>query len=258
MPTRKTTEREAREGRDRLRRYTARQQVNAEQNRRRKRDNVVAVISVAVVATLATLAQISFFSGGLFLPSPTSTPSAAAAGHNIGPVPDPSLAAGKTWTGVLKLNNATLHISLDGAAAPQAVSSFLASAKDGYYPGKTCHRMLLGQDAGLIQCGSTDGVGGSDPNYSFGPIENPGAGGIYPVGTIAMARPADNAYGNGKQFFIVFNQSTLPNDSAGGYTIIGHVTSGLDALESQITSKGIGADGVAPKVPTTITKLTID
>ncbi|TAL43773.1 MAG: peptidylprolyl isomerase [Salinibacterium sp.] len=257
MATRKTTEREAREARDRLRRYTARQQVNAEQKRRRKRDNMVAVISVAVVATLATMAQISFFSGGLGAPTPTSAPTAAA-GHNVGNVPDPSLAGGKTWTGVLKLNNAALHISLDGAAAPQAVSSFLASAREGYYQSKTCHRMLIGATAGLIQCGSIDGVGGSDPNYSFGPIENPGAGGIYPVGTIAMARPADNAYGNGKQFFIVFAESTLPNDSAGGYTIIGHVTSGLDQLEAQITSKGIGADGVAPKVPTRITKLTID
>ena len=54
----------------------------------------------------------------------------------------------------------------------------------------------------------------------------------------------------------------LGADSAGGYTIVGHVTSGLQDLIDKVTSKGIaevGADGLTgtPVVPTTITTVTL-
>jgi peptidyl-prolyl cis-trans isomerase B (cyclophilin B) len=260
VPSRKSTEREAREARERLRRYSARQAVNAEQKRRRTRDNLIAPGALLIIAALAGASQVFYFTSGPGAPAPTSTASAPPVGQNVGDVPDPSLAQGKTWSGTMGLNDVTLGISLDGALAPQAVSSFLASVTSDYYVGKTCHRLVVGGNGGLIQCGSLDGNGGSDPNYSFGPVENPGAGGIYPAGTIAMARGGNNAYSQGRQFFIVFDTVPLPDDSAGGYTIIGQVTSGLDALKSQIADAGT-ADGKTdgpPFVPTTITKLAID
>ncbi|CAN5359940.1 peptidylprolyl isomerase PpiB [soil metagenome] len=263
MAASKNTEREAREARDRLRRYNARQTVHAEQTKRRRRDNLFAVGALVIVAALATVSQVFYFNGGPG--SPTATPSASAtpapeAGKNVGNVPDPSFAEGKTWTGTLTLNDVPLGITLDGAAAPQAVSSFLASVTTNYYVGKTCHRLVTSATAGLIQCGSLDGTGATDPSYSFGPIENPGANGVYPAGTIAMARASGNAYSNGRQFFIVTKDATLPDDAAGGYTIIGQVTSGLDSLEGQITNAGTanGSSNGAPLVPTTITALTID
>jgi peptidyl-prolyl cis-trans isomerase B (cyclophilin B) len=80
-----------------------------------------------------------------------------------------------------------------------------------------------------------------------------------------MARSQDNAYSNGHQFFIVTDSTTLGTDSAGGYTIVGKVTSGLENLIAQITAAGIdpaqvGADGQsgAPLVPATIRSLTLD
>jgi peptidyl-prolyl cis-trans isomerase B (cyclophilin B) len=77
-----------------------------------------------------------------------------------------------------------------------------------------------------------------------------------------MARAGDDAYSNGHQFFIVTADTTLGSDSAGGYTIVGTVTSGLQDLIDQVTSQGIaeiGADGLTgtPVVPTTITKVTL-
>ena len=56
--------------------------------------------------------------------------------------------------------------------------------------------------------------------------------------------------------------TTLGADSAGGYTIVGKVTSGLEDLIQQVTSKGIkevGSDGVTgtPDVPTSITSVTL-
>ena len=96
-------------------------------------------------------------------------------------------------------------------------------------------------------------------SYSFGPIENAPADGVYPAGTIAMARASGDAYSNGRQFFIVFQDSTLPNDAAGGYTVVGSVTSGLDSLMAQIANAGTadGSTDGAPLVATTITSLTI-
>jgi peptidyl-prolyl cis-trans isomerase B (cyclophilin B) len=109
----------------------------------------------------------------------------------------------------------------------------------------------------VLQCGDPSGDGTGGPGYSYGPVENAPADGIYPAGTIAMARAADQ-YSHGSQFFIVYEDTTLPGDT-GGYSVIGQVTSGLDQLRAGIIDAGIaggGTDG-APVVPTTITAFTI-
>ena len=265
MAASKNTEREAREARERLRRYNARQAVHEGQVKRRRRDNVFAVGGVIVIAALAAVTQIFYFNGGPGTPTPAPSASASAdadipTGTNVGDVPDPSFAEGTTFTGSLVLNGTVnLGITLDGSLAPQAVSSILADSLTGYYVDKTCHRMVETDTAGLLQCGSLDGTGASDPSYSYGPIENAPADGLYPAGTIAMARAGGDAYSNGRQFFIVFADTTLPADSAGGYSVVGQVTSGLDQLIAQIATPGIagGATDGAPVVPTTITSLTI-
>jgi len=157
----------------------------------------------------------------------------------------------------------TLGLSLDGSKAPQAVAGWVQDAEDGYYTGKSCHRLATSEGFSFLQCGSLDGTGAGDPSFSYGPIENAPADNIYPAGTIAMARASGNAYSNGHQFFIVTADTTLPSDAAGGYTVVGMITSGLDQLIAQITSAGIDPDKLdgtgagAPLVPTTITSLTL-
>ncbi|MEP6479100.1 MAG: peptidylprolyl isomerase [Rhodoglobus sp.] len=264
MAASKNTEREAREARDRLRRYNARQEVHSTQVKRRKRDNLFGIGAVVVIAALATVTQIFYFNGGPGTASPSPSASASGApeaetGKNVGNVPDPGFAQGKTYTGTLTINDIPLGITLDGALAPQAVSSILADSTTGYYVGKTCHRLVNSQTAQLLQCGSLDGTGASDPSYSYGPVENAPADGVYPAGTIAMARASDNGYSNGRQFFIVTAATTLQPDSAGGYTVVGQVTSGLESLIAQVSAAGTAngsADG-APLIPTTITAFTI-
>lgn len=264
MAASKNTEREAREARERLRRYNARQTVHAHQVTRRKRDNLFAIGAVVVVAALATVGQLFYFNGGPGTPTPVPSASASAGAEtpaqtNVGAVPDPSLAENRTWTGEMTLNDVPLGVSLDGALAPQAVASFVASVQSGYYVGKTCHRLVASDSANLLQCGSADGTGATDPSYSFGPIENAAVGGIYPTASLAMARASNDGYSNGRQFFIVLTDSAIPDDTAGGYTVIGTITSGLDQLIAQITSAGVtgGASDGAPVVPTSITALTI-
>jgi peptidyl-prolyl cis-trans isomerase B (cyclophilin B) len=71
-----------------------------------------------------------------------------------------------------------------------------------------------------------------------------------------MARQGGNAYSQGSQFFILYKDSTIPADAAGGYTVLGSVTSGLDQLQKKITDAG-AKDGEKPVVATKITSATI-
>ncbi len=253
-------QREAREARDRLRLYSARQQVHAHQRTRRVRDNVIAVAGILLVAGLAATTQIVYFETGPGAPTPEPSASAEAS-NNIG-APDASESEYRTWTGQLTLNDTvSLGLELDGEAAPQAVAGILQDIDGSYYPGKTCHRLTTAQDFGVLQCGSVDGTGAGDPSFSYGPIENAPADDVYPAGTIAMARQGDNPDSNGHQFFIVYTDTTIPSDSAGGYTVVGRVTSGLDALITDIVAGGITpvsseTDG-APAVPTMITSFSL-
>ena len=258
-------ERQEREARERLTVYTARQEVHARQGRRRVRDNVIAIVGFVVIVGLAATAQFLYFSAGPGAPAPEPSASGSPApeeGQNVG-APDPSLSENREWTGTLTLNDIPLGITLDGVNAPQAVAGILQDWEDGYYEGKTCHRMADSDGFSLLQCGSLDGTGAGDPSFRYGPIENAPADDFYPAGTIAMARSGGDAYSNGHQFFLVTGDTTIPSDSAGGYTVVGHVTSGLDRLQSEILSAGIdpatiGDDGTGqPAIPTTITALSL-
>lgn len=252
-------QRESREAQRRLKVYEARQQLNATQAKRRVRDNIVAIVGVALVAGLAGFTQFFYFTSGPGAPTPSPSASAVADGQNVG-APDADLSEDRVWTGDITFNDTVVGISLDGTVAPQAVAGFVQDVSTSYYPGKNCHR--LAADLSFLQCGSVDGVGGPDPSFSYGPVENAPADNVYPAGTIAMARQSNNAYSQGHQFFVVLTDTTLGSDTAGGYTIVGTVTSGLDALKA-LVADGVepstaGADGSgAPRVSIQITGFTL-
>ena len=257
-------DREAREARARTRAYQARRDVHEHQQKRRVRDNIVAGSSVIVVITLLVIAQVVFFNGGPGTPAPTDAAASATPTPtpptvaNSGDVPSSSIAESRTWTGSLTLNDVNLGIELDGALAPQAVSSTISLAQSGFYTGTTCHRLTNGGFF-VLQCGDPAGDGSGGPGYTYGPVENAPVDNVYPAGTIAMARQGDSAFSMGSQFFIVYEDTTIGADTAGGYSVIGTVTSGLDQLKAQITDAGVtgGATDGAPVVPTTITGITV-
>jgi len=258
-------ERDAREARDRLRSYSARQQVHEGQRKRRWRDNLLAIVGVVVVAGLAAGTQIFYFTAGpggsggkdsSASPSPSASPSDSAE-QNKGDVPDPGLAEDRDWTGTLTINEIALGVTLDGKKAPQAVSSIIQDVQKNYYPDKTCHRLTDATDFGVLQCGSLTGDGSGDPDFQYGPVENAPEDGVYPAGTIAMAR-ASSQYSMDHQFFIVYKDTKLPTDG-GGYTVVGTITSGLDKLKTDIVDKGIsgGTTDGAPDVATKITAFSL-
>jgi peptidyl-prolyl cis-trans isomerase B (cyclophilin B) len=254
VANRSPRERAEREARRRARSYSIRQEVHLERGRRRRRDDVVAVIVFLVVVGLATAAQVGFFTAGPGAPKPSRSTSASA---SASPTPTAtsrtvapkSLSEHRTWTGTMAVNTTTLSISLTGKKAPQAVANFVDLARTGFYSGLTCHRLTT-SGIYVLQCGDPNGDGSGGPGYTFGPLENVPKDGVYPAGTIAMARgTATNSQGS--QFFIVYKDSELP---APGYTVFGEVTGGLPALKSAITSKGTanGSTDGAPKVATTL------
>lgn len=259
MPARTPRNRDREELR-RSRLYTARQTVHTRQGARRRRDNVIAAITFVLAVTAAAFAQVGFFTVGPGKPvaAPRPTASASPTPTATATAPPPSAAEGRTWTGSMTLNGTKLGIRLDGKKAPQAVASFVSLVKKGFYDGLTCHRLTTGSTR-VLQCGDPKGDGTGGPGYTFGPIENAPKNGVYPTGTIAMARQSGNASSQGSQFFLVYGTSTFPNDAAGGYTVFGRVTSGLPALRSAVTSKGVkdGSDDGAPRVATRITAITV-
>ena len=278
-----TSKQEAREAKRRIAHMEAKRDLRAQQARRRKRDNVVAAVAGAAAVALAVVLQLAVFSH-----NPTAEQTAAAeAGLNASPsasapaasgsasasasaqatatavqtnganIPLPSTAADKTFTGELSLNKQPLGVEIDGTKAPQAAAVFKSLADQNFFAGLTCHRLTNADNFGVLQCGSKNGDGNADPSYQWGPVENSPADGKYPAGTIAVAR-GSSTYSNGTQFFIVYKDTVLPQDT-GGYTIMGKVTSGLDVVQ-KIADAGIsggGTDG-APVTPVTIDSFTLN
>ncbi|GAB4068764.1 peptidylprolyl isomerase [Angustibacter speluncae] len=158
--------------------------------------------------------------------------------------PDPSVAEGRTWTATITTTCGDITLELDGALAPQSVANFVQLARDGFYDSTPCHRLTV-EGIFVLQCGDPTGTGQGGPGYSWGPIENAPADDLYPAGTLAMARVGGDAESQGSQFFLVYEDSTIPSDEAGGYSVFGRITGGLDIVQ-KIAAGGVGADGTAP------------
>ncbi len=149
--------------------------------------------------------------------------------------------AGTATSITFTTNCGDVVVELD-AAAPKTVASMAFLAKDGYFDNTKCHRVTT---AGIyvLQCGDPKGDGTGGPGFTV-PDENlPAAGEAnYPAGTVAMANAGPGT--GGSQFFIVYDDTTLPGD----YTIWGKVTSGLDIVK-EVASAGV-ADGSTDGAPT--------
>lgn len=200
---------------------------------RHRRNVVVGSIAGAAVVVVAIAIAVAQGAGSSSAaPTPTASLDTSPRTGNGGVLPAASLAEDRTWTGTITTNRGDIGIELDGAAAPQAVANFVALGAEGYFDQTKCHRLVT-TGIHVLQCGDPTASGQGGPGYSWGPIENAPADDVYPAGTIAMARQSGNGESMGSQFFLVYEDSTIPSDSAGGYTVFGKVTtSGLDVLQA--------------------------
>ena len=226
---------------ERLEAFRAKQELEASKVKRRKADNGLALMFSAGAVVLALVGQFLYFSFGPG--SITETPEAEQV-ENSELVPSPELAESRIWTGSMQVGDAELGLELDGVNAPQAVANFISLSQSGFYDNVSCHRLVT-QGIYVLQCGDPDGTGAGGPGYTFGPIENAPSDDNYVVGTLAMARVGGDGNSMGSQFFIVYQDSRIPSDAAGGYTVFGKITSGLEALQPVIDSgvEGGATDG---------------
>jgi peptidyl-prolyl cis-trans isomerase B (cyclophilin B) len=132
-------------------------------------------------------------------------------------------AAAATFT--LETNCGEIVISADAAAAPETVNAMAFLANDQYFDNTLCHRVTTG-GLFVLQCGDPTASGSGGPGFTV-PDENLPVNQVlnYPAGTVAMANSGPGT--SGSQFFIVYQDTTLPSS----YTVWGTVTSGLDIVK---------------------------
>lgn len=206
--------------------FEARKHMLESRVERRKKDNRMAVIASVVAISIALGSQLIY--SNLGPGSPQAEPSSSPSASNESKVADKSVAEDARWSGQMSFNGTSVGIELFGDLAPQAVANFLTLARANYYRPTLCPRLVTG-GIKILQCGEAELSGG--PGYNFGPVENAPEDDLYKAGYLAMARVGGDGNSMGSQFFIVYEDSMIPSDAAGGYTVFGQITSGLDAVK---------------------------
>ncbi|MDP3894230.1 peptidylprolyl isomerase [Nocardioides sp.] len=147
----------------------------------------------------------------------------------------------------------TIPLTLDAAAAPCTVESFVSLAEQDYFDDTVCHRLTDIPGFGVLQCGDPAGTGFGGPGYTI-PDELTGSE-TYTAGTVAMANTGSPDSG-GSQFFLVYADTELPPQ----YTVFGQVgDAGLAVLED-IAATGVvdgGQDG-EPAEPVEVLEVSVD
>ncbi len=251
----------------------------------RQRRQVQAIVGAAVALVLIVLGVIFVLKpfssnapeagGCLWVPIDTSNPSV----KDVGTPPT----SGEPTTGTETMTITTkeqgkIVITLDLDESPCAAASMAYLASKNFFDGTSCN--LLSAQLKVLKCGDPKGDGSGSPAYSFAdeyipqepvtptgslaptatptPTASGGATGpFYSAGQVVMVNTGKDT--NGSQFYIVYGDgSSLSN----AYTVIGSVTSGMDAVTKVAAAGAVDDTGKAaaegkPKSPLTITTLTV-
>ncbi|MEN8041894.1 MAG: peptidylprolyl isomerase [Actinomycetota bacterium] len=160
--------------------------------------------------------------------------------------------AGLSGRAVVTLNTSCgpIEILLDSTIAPETANSFVFLAESGYFDGTVSHRIIPGF---MMQAGDPTATGRGGPGYTL-PDEFPSEGTAYTKGTVAMANAGPGT--TGSQFFIMFDDADWLGPQ---YTIVGHVTSGLDVLNLIAdVPLGRGANSADPNPSTPLESVYIE
>jgi len=133
----------------------------------------------------------------------------------------------KQYYATLHTQKGDIVIELYADKAPLAVNSFIFLARQGWFDGVTFHRVIKGF---VAQAGDPSGTGFGGPGYAFSNEISPELTFDGP-GVVSMANAGPDS--NGSQFFITYTATPKLN---GGYTIFGHVITGMDVVE-QLTPR---------------------
>ena len=158
-----------------------------------------------------------------------------------------------TYQATIKTNRGPIVIDLLNSKATCTVNSFVHLATADFYSNTPCPRLTT-SGFYILQCGDPTGKGTGGPGYEFASENLTGA--TYTAGTLAMAN-SGALDSNGSQFFLVYQNSSLPPS----YTPFGKIVSGLNILQD-VGKRGYGpplnsAGGGAPKESVEIESVTI-
>jgi cyclophilin family peptidyl-prolyl cis-trans isomerase/HEAT repeat protein len=131
--------------------------------------------------------------------------------------------AGRPTRATIATARGAVHVVLFGADAPLTVSNFAQLARRGYYNGLAFHRVVPNF---VAQDGDPRGDGSGGPGYAIRDELNRR---WYDRGAVGMALSGPDT--GGSQYFLA--HSPQPHLD-GHYTVFGHVTSGLEVLDSLV------------------------
>jgi peptidyl-prolyl cis-trans isomerase B (cyclophilin B) len=167
--------------------------------------------------------------------------------------PDAEAQSEGTIAATITTNFGDIGLTLDAAAAPCAVDSFVSLAEQAFYDDTPCPRIGDEEGFGILQCGDPTGTGSGGAGYSF--ADELTGDETYPAGTLAMANAGPDT--NGSQFFLVFRDSGFPPS----YTVFGTIDEAGLATIDKIAAVGNDnsnpAGGGAPNEDVTIEKVTV-
>jgi peptidyl-prolyl cis-trans isomerase B (cyclophilin B) len=278
-----SSKREKELARQRAERQAARRAAAAQ--RKKQRQAVIAsIVAVLLVATAAVAAAVSL-SGGEDSPRDVAAPAASAAASPAASAgasaePEESRAPGdpgceypateqpatrevtfpptegveteQVYDVTLVTNQGDITFEMDSSEAPCTANNFRSLAHFKYFADTPCHRLTT-EGISVLQCGSPDGSGNGGPGYSFADENLEGA--TYERGTVAMANSGPGT--NGSQFFLVYEDSSLPPN----FTPFGTITAGLDVLEKIAAAGSDESSGVGdgkPNLPVQIQDVVIE
>jgi peptidyl-prolyl cis-trans isomerase B (cyclophilin B) len=135
--------------------------------------------------------------------------------------PDQVTDANSTYILSIKTTKGEIQVELDPKLAPVNVNSIVFLAQKGYFNNAPTAQNV--QDVGLVLFGDPTAAG--NPGYSCG-IEPPAPGAYSAPGVVALMHDGRT---NTSQMFITYSP-TEQLDSQ--YSVIGHVTSGLDVAKT--------------------------
>jgi cyclophilin family peptidyl-prolyl cis-trans isomerase len=159
--------------------------------------------------------------------------------------PETTIDPDRRYTAEMVTSHGSMTISLDPAAAPKTVNSFVFLARQGFYDGVVFHRVIPGF---VLQGGDPTGTGTGGPGYRFeDELPPPGR---YEIGSLAMANAGPNT--NGSQFFVISGPDgvRLPPQ----YSLFGKVVRGIDTVTA---IDALGTRGGTPKERVVIESVTI-
>jgi len=219
-----------------LQKLAAQRRAKRRRHSRQRGSAIALVVVVALVAGVFLVNEIFFTKK----PAPakatttskcsTKAPSTAGEKKKLYKKPEQVVQPGKTYTAVLDTSCGTFEIQLDQKLAPHTVNSIVFLAQHHFFDGLTFHR--IARDF-VIQGGDPKGDGTGGPGYET--VDVPPKNAAYPIGAVAMAKGGSQPAGTaGSQFFVVTSssaqQSLAPAGQGPQYAIIGHVISGMDAV----------------------------